>query len=287
MKKIKIMTVVCHPADAIDGAGGTMALHADRGDKVTVVVCTHGVDTHDLRRNDAVRFGGRGAITDQRTAVGRKEKEVVRGMKRLGVTDVRFLRFPDDLLTVTRELIEAIAAVMAEVQPHVLITHNPTEEAGIADIGHADSAVAALKARALANSPRLVKRPSRRTFPAQVFFMTMNGQTTQLTAEGERYGSVLVDITPVIARKVKAMDCLESQHYPGALGRKCIEDVNGRMGLHWCMAYAEAFQPLYPHGYSCLPVNEHLMKLAETPTREHFSKLTIMTAAVPYRKWRS
>ena len=31
--KLKIL-VVCHPADAIDGAGGTICLHAQRGDEV-------------------------------------------------------------------------------------------------------------------------------------------------------------------------------------------------------------------------------------------------------------
>ena len=36
---LKVMAVVCHPADAIDGAGGTLCLHQERGDEVTVVVC--------------------------------------------------------------------------------------------------------------------------------------------------------------------------------------------------------------------------------------------------------
>ncbi len=279
---LKIMAVVCHPADAIDGAGGTLCLHVERGDEVTVVVCTHGVDTHDLERNDAIRFGGAAEPGDQTTAIGRKEKEVAAGMAILGVTDVRFLRFPDELLLVTPELIEALATVMAEVQPHLLITHNPTEGRGLADVGHADSAIAALKARYLANTPRFLKQASGRTFPAQVFFMTMNGQTTQLTAEGLRYGNVLIDITPVVERKVRAMDCLRSQYYPGDLARKCIENVNGRMGLHWKMSYAEAFQTFYPHGYAHLPVNEHLLKVASTPASETYSQLRIMVNDVPF-----
>ena len=281
---LRLMAVLCHPADAIDGAGGTLCLHAERGDQVTVVVCTHGVDTHDLRRNDAIRFGEDTKPVDHKTAMGRKEQEVVDGMTVLGIEDVRFLRFPDELLMVSRELIEAIAEVMAEVQPHLLIVHNPTEEGGLADVGHADSANAALKARYLANTPRFLKEPPGRYFPAQVFLMTMSGQTTQLTSEGTRHGNVLVDITPVIDRKVRAMDCLHSQYYPGHLGRKSMEIVNGRMGLHWCIPYAEAFQTLYPHGYSYLPTNDHLMKLASTPASEHFKNLRIMVNDVPFEK---
>jgi LmbE family N-acetylglucosaminyl deacetylase len=281
-EQLKVLAVVCHPADAIDGAGGTLCLHVERGDEVTVVVCTHGVDTHDLRRNDIIRFGGKATPSDPTTAIGRKEQEVVNGMAILGVKDVRFLRFPDELLTVSTELIEALSGIMADVQPHLLIVHNPTEEGGLADVGHADSAIATLKARYLANTPRFLKKPPGRIFPAQVFLMTMNGQTTQLTAEGTRHGTVLIDVTSVIDRKVRAMDCLRSQYYPGHLGRKCIEVVNGRMGLHWCVPYAEAFQTLFPHVYSHLPVNEHLMKLAGTPASEHYKDLRIMVNDVPF-----
>lgn len=281
-QKLKIMAVVCHPADAIDGAGGTLCRHAARGDQVTTVVCTHGVDTHHLRRNDALRFDRR--AVDQKTALDEKEKEVAQGMNILGVRDVRFLRFPDELLSVTPELIEAIARVIADVQPHLLILHNPTEEGGLGDVGHADSAIAALKARYLANTPRFRKPSCRRTVPAQVYFYCMNGQTTQLTAEGDRYGSILIDITPVIDRKVRAIDCLRSQYYPGHLGRKCIEAVNGRMGLHWCLPYAEAFQPLFPHVYSHLPANKHLLQLASTPAQDHYAHLRILVNDVPHRQ---
>ena len=166
---LKIMAIVCHPADAIDGAGGTLCLHAERGDEVAVVVCTHGVDTHDLRRNDSLRFGQGSDPGDHQAAVGRKEQEVLDGMAILGVTDVRFLGFPDELLMVTPELVEALARELADFQPHLLILHNPTEGRGLADVGHADSAIAALKARYLANTPRFLAKPSGRTFPAQVF----------------------------------------------------------------------------------------------------------------------
>lgn len=279
---LKIMAVVCHPADAIDHAGGTFCLHSDRGDEVTVVVCTHGVDTHDLERRDMLQAGDKAAEMDQETAIGRKEKEVVDGLAILGVTDVRFLRFPDELLIVSPELIEALAEVLVDVQPHLLITHNPTEEAGFGDVGHADSAMATLKAVHLANaSPRFQERRTGRRFPAQTFFTTMYGGTTQLNHEGMRYGNVVLDITPVVDRKVRAMDCLRSQYYTGDLGRKCVEITNGRMGLHLCLSYAESYQTLHPHIFSHLPANEHLMKGAITSTKDRQGGLRIMVNDVP------
>ena len=165
-EKLKVMAVVCHPADAIDHAGGTLCLHAERGDGVTVVVCTHGVDSHDLRRRASIRSGDVD-VADKTTAISNKEQEVIDGLAILGVTDVRFLRLRDDLITANTEMIEAIAAQLADVQPHLLLLHNPTEELGFE---HGETAIAALRARNLANTPRFQKRPAEHSFPVQILF---------------------------------------------------------------------------------------------------------------------
>ena len=41
--RLTILHTVAHPADAFDMAGGTLAHHVRDGDKVTVVVFTHGL----------------------------------------------------------------------------------------------------------------------------------------------------------------------------------------------------------------------------------------------------
>ncbi len=279
-EKLRIMTIMCHPADAIDHAGGTMCLHAERGDEVSVVVCTHGVDTHHHQRNEALRFESASTAADMKTAMDEKEAEVLKGMAILGVHDVRFLRFPDELVLVNQALIEAIAAQIADVQPHILILHNPSEEPGN---GHGETAQAALASRGLANSPRRYPRKSKlRGYPIQIYFCEMYGTTTQLTMEGMRYGTVLIDITSVVDRKVRAMDCLTSQFYPGNLARKCVEDVNGRMGLHWCIPYAEAFQPHNPSVYTHLPLNDYMLKLFSQSISESEARNRIMVTDVPF-----
>lgn len=153
-KPLKVMAVVCHSADAIDGGGSTLCLHVERGDAVTMVVCTRGVDTHDLERNDALWFVN-DAPSDQAAPISRKESEVREGLGILGITDVR--------------------------------------------------------------------------------------------------------------------------------ARKCIEVTNGRMGLHWCLPYAEAFQPMFPHTHSHLPANDHLLNLSSTPSREHYTDLRIGVGDLTYR----
>ena len=74
-EQLRIMAIVCHPADALDHAGGTLCLHAERGDEVTVVVCTHGVETHDLARNESLSRGD-DDIADLEKAIEGKEQEV-------------------------------------------------------------------------------------------------------------------------------------------------------------------------------------------------------------------
>ena len=279
-EQLRIMTIVCHPADAIDHAGGTMCLHAERGDEVSVVVCTHGVDTHHHQRNEALRFESTSTAADLKSAMDEKEAEVLKGMAILGVHDVRFLRFPDELVLVNQALIEAIAAEIADVQPHILILHNPSEEPGN---GHGETAQAALASRGLANAPhRYPRKYKMRGYPIQIYFCEMYGTTTQLTMEGMRYGNVLIDITSVVDRKVRAMDCLTSQFYPGDLARKCVEDVNGRMGLHWCIPYAEAFQPHNPSVYTHLPLNDYMLTLFSQSISESQACNRIMVTDVPF-----
>jgi len=41
------------------------------------------------------------------------------------------------------------------------------------------------------------------------------------------------------------------------------------------MSYAEAFQAFYPEGYTHLPANEHLLKLARTPIGQAIQPLRI------------
>ena len=46
MSQFNILVVYPHPADSATEASGTVALHAERGDKVTSVVVTHGERHH-------------------------------------------------------------------------------------------------------------------------------------------------------------------------------------------------------------------------------------------------
>src|ERR1051326_6850301 len=97
--KLSIMFVGGHPHDAIAQAGGTLALHARRGDKVTAVVLTHGGNTHTGRYKDEVKRGLATLSEDNLTAAASAMREQMReACAVLGFTDLRFLETRDDIV---------------------------------------------------------------------------------------------------------------------------------------------------------------------------------------------
>ena len=46
---MKVMSVYAHPADHFAEAGGTLAIHAERGDEVVLVTITHGGRIHPVK----------------------------------------------------------------------------------------------------------------------------------------------------------------------------------------------------------------------------------------------
>jgi LmbE family N-acetylglucosaminyl deacetylase len=122
----RIAAVFAHPDDDTYGLGGSLAVHADDGLEVTVVLATSG---------DAGRIADPSLAT--RETLGRvREAEDVASWRALGFEpDVRFLRHPDGRLPeVPRdELVREIAAVLRSAQPDVVVTFGPDGITGHAD----------------------------------------------------------------------------------------------------------------------------------------------------------
>ncbi len=76
----RVLVLAAHPDDEVLGMGGTIAVHADRGDEVRIVVVTDGSST---------QYPGDAEIR------ARKEDEALRAAAELGVTDYVHLDLPD------------------------------------------------------------------------------------------------------------------------------------------------------------------------------------------------
>ena len=103
---MRILAVAAHPDDETLGAGGTLALHAARGDEVWVCIMSDGV-------------------TSRHGEIERQKDCAVRACETLGVAHVEFVGLPDqrmDELSLL-DLITPIEKQLAELQPDVVLTH--------------------------------------------------------------------------------------------------------------------------------------------------------------------
>ncbi|MBI3943996.1 MAG: PIG-L family deacetylase [Chloroflexi bacterium] len=288
-EKLRILLVGAHPADAFDNAGGTLCHHSRQGDQITSLVLTQGTRVHDKEISVGMSRAGQipAAVELQQRIQERsqvKQQEVKDACALLGIQDVRFLEYDDAVMTVSENLILAVARVMREVRPHVLITHWPGEWGGYAD-QHAVTSQIALHALQAAGGvyPGDPNPPIRIT---QVFFMATPSclaRTHVFSNQAGYYADVIVDITDVIDLKVRALDCLRSQSYNGGYARKRVESVDGSLGLFATgarAAYAEGFIRQYSETHDLLPITEKALawaKMTEIEQMEQYCKLVAHT----------
>jgi len=129
-RQYSVLCVFAHPDDEAFGSGGTLAELMQKGHKVTTVCATNG----DV-----------GEISDSALATPEnlwkvRQEEMRQAMTVMGITDVRFLGYRDSGMDGTPDnenpacLFQAdpskvegkIAALLDELKPDIVITHDPT-----------------------------------------------------------------------------------------------------------------------------------------------------------------
>lgn len=260
-RSIHVMLVATHPSDSFDQAGGTLAHHAARGDRVTVVLATTGVRSHHNQLQEEKRQAGADFDVEERVkkAVEQKLEETRNACRILGFEDIRDLGIEDDDILVTQDKIEIIAEAIREVRPDILITHHPYEGGGLKM--HATIGQTTLYAWQLAMGVGRGKQV-RHYVPALYFMnpMAYMGHNS-LGYAGTSHANIYVDITDVIDKKVKAMDYISSQFYGGAYSRKRAETEDGAHGGRARVAYAEQFQSFLPMIRHTLPITDAELEL--------------------------
>ena len=192
----RILMVFAHPDDVDFGAAGTVAGWTDAGLDVTYCVVTDG---------DA---GGFDPAVPRDEIAGIRRREQTAAAKEVGVHDLVFLGYHDGVLEPTLELRRDIARVIRQVRPHRVVSPSPERNYQRVFASHPDH-LAAGEAALCAVYPD-ARNPF--TFP-------------ELAAEGLEAWSVsevwlmagpqpdhVVDITEQFERKLRALQCHESQH---------------------------------------------------------------------------
>jgi len=190
------LLVAAHPDDIDFGASGTVATWTAAGVEVAYCICTDG---------DA---GGFDPAVDRADIPGIRRAEQEAAAKEVGVTDVRFLGYPDGRLEPTYELRRDIARVIRAVRPQRMMIPSPDRNWMRLPASHPDhlaagvAAIAAIypDARNPFAHPELLRDEGLEEW-------TVSEAWLMAHAENDHY----VDITDVFDRKLAALRAHVSQ----------------------------------------------------------------------------
>ena len=182
--KLDLLVVGAHPDDAEISMGGTILRWSTAGRRVGVLDMTRG------------EMGTRGTVAE-------RDAETKRASERLGLAFRANLDLPDGRVEASLEAREALARVLRETAPEVLVAHHPTDH----HPDHAATGRLAREAWYLAGLQRLAELDghgeARR--PRRVFHFL-----SHIPFEP----TVVIDITPVWEQKVAAVRAYASQLDP-------------------------------------------------------------------------
>ena len=270
--KLRILSIGTHPADVFDQCAGTLVHHAMRGDYIACLSLTHGARKHDVVMSDEMQHATsipQGvellSLMAERTDV--KAEEIRAAGKIIGFEDILFMGLDDDVFMVTKEAVYAVAGVIRQIKPDVILTHYPMQGDGVAN-AHAVGGQIVLHALQFANAvdPGDPNPPHR---IAQMFFFGAGAAyipKNVFDVQRGCYNELYIDITDVIEKKLAAMDCLVSQGYAGKYARKRLEVADGTFGGGY--AYGESFIKWRPETHSYLPVPESMLETAKLSDHE-------------------
>ena len=214
MPEQSVLVIAAHPDDELLGCGGTVALHARDGDRVTCVIVCEG---------ESLRYGpdGVGQRSHTRCAA-----------RRLGVHDVRLLGFPDQRLDTICQLdvIQRIEEVVREVRPRTVYC----QHGGDVNRDHQIVFQAALVAT----------RPTEGSVEAVYAFDTAS--STEWGYPRTFVPDTWIDIGVTLETKVDAMACYRSEvrPYPHPRSLQALRDRAHAWGVQACLEAAEVFMTI-------------------------------------------
>jgi LmbE family N-acetylglucosaminyl deacetylase len=219
----RIMVVVAHPDDMEFSAGGTVAKLASEGKTVVVVQVTSGnkgTDRRDLTSEELGKI---------------RESEELEAAKRLGVSEVVFLRIGDGEVMPDLDLKEKIVRQLRIHRPDVVITHDPFRPYSL----HSDH-------RGVGMSTVDAVYPTARDPLHYHHHLTEEGLEPHKTAElwlaNPEVPDLYVDITETVDKKIYALKAHKSQVGDGEHLDERIRQRTADVGAPEGLAHAEAFK---------------------------------------------
>ena len=227
----RVLVVTAHPDDVDFGAAGTVAAWTAAGIEVTYCICTSG---------DAGGFDA----TPRHEMAALREAEQRAAAKEVGVSDVRFLGYPDGRLTPSLELRRDISREIRRFRPQRVLTQSPEIWWRRLPASHPDH-------RAAGEAALAAVYPDARNPFAHPELLAEEGleawsvpEVWLMAAPDERIDHV-VDITDTVGRKVAALRAHASQTTHMTDLDQRMRSVGGMWARRFGLTagrFAEAFQ---------------------------------------------
>jgi 4-oxalomesaconate hydratase len=227
-----LLVVGAHSADFVWRAAGTIALVSAQGGSTTVVALSYG------ERGESGELWKEPGQTVENVKRIRHE-EAVAAAAAVGAT-FRCLDLGDYPLAISDVAMGQLVALLRELQPHVVLTHTPVDPF---NPDHPVACQAVQRARLLASGAGVASAFKRIIPPDLYYFEPHQPELSEFIP------NTFVDITPVMDRKVKAMQAMHAQSYL----QSYYNELASRRGNHARrisgmedVKYAEALQRTLP-----------------------------------------
>lgn len=227
-----LLVIGAHSADFVWRAAGTIAVITSQGGAATVLALSYG------ERGESGELWQEPNQTVENVKRIRHQ-EAVAAAEAVGAT-FHCLDLGDYPLRIADAAMEDLVEVFREVQPHIVLTHTSVDPF---NPDHPVASQAVQKARLLASGAG-VSSAFKRIIPPDLYFFEPHQPELSEFAP-----NTFVDITPVMDRKIKAMEAMQAQSYL----QSYYTELAARRGNHARrisgmgeVKYAEALQRTLP-----------------------------------------
>ena len=231
------LVVSAHSADFVWRAGGAIALHQEKGFKVTVVCLSYG------ERGESAKLWKQQGMTLEKVKKERR-LEAENAAKALGVSDIRFFDVGDYPLDLGPSVQNQMVDVIREVQPKFIMSHSKWDPY---NTDHMNTTQFVLQCRMIAQA--WGHNPGQKVLGAPQVYLFEPHQTEQM----EWKPSIFLDITDVWEKKWNAIQCMNGQEHLWAFYKNVAENranhfrrnSGGQAGGR-AAQYAEGFETIFP-----------------------------------------
>jgi len=232
MDKKKLLVIGAHSADFVWRSAGTIALVTSQGGSATVIALSYG------ERGESGELWKEPGQTIEN--VKRLRHEQASAAAEIVGAEFRCLDLGDYPLTINDAVMEQLTGLFRDMEPDILLTHTPVDPF---NPDHPVASQAVQRARLLASGAGVASAFKNITPPDQYFFEPHQPELCEFMP------NTFVDITPVMDKKIKAMECMQAQSYL----KSYYTELASRRGNHArrisgmeAVKFAEALQRTLP-----------------------------------------